>query len=113
MSDPQYSRKTLTVQVSNRYILKSQYETIKWNSLFCLGQEAGGFFCQQGALVSGVSVWHGLPVGRSGMGRCPRYQPANLCKRYKIVSKVTYTDKYKIIAKGKGLYNSMILNPTR
>ena len=93
MSDPQYSRKTLTVQVSNRYILKSQYETIKWNSLFCLGQEAGGFFRQQGALVSGVSVWLGLPVGRSGMGRCPRYC-GNLYKKYKSFSKVTCTDKY-------------------
>ena len=59
-----------------------------------LVEEAGGFFHQQGALVSGVPVWHGLPSSRSGMGRCPRYR-ANLCKEYKIVSKMTYTDKYK------------------
>ena len=42
--------------------------------LGALDEEAGGFFRQQGALVSGVPVWLGLP-GRSGMGHCPRYQP--------------------------------------
>ena len=86
---------------------------IKWNSLFCPGQEAGGFFLQQGALVSDVSVCLGLhPGGRSGMGRCPCYL-SNLCKEYKTISKVTCTDKYKNNSKGKGLYNSNNLNPYR
>ena len=40
-----------------------------------LVEEARGFFHQQGALVSGVPVWLGLPGSRSGMGHCPRYQP--------------------------------------
>ena len=60
-------------------------KTIKWNSYILQVVEARGFFHQQGALVSGVSVWLGLPVGRSGMGHCPCYhQPicANSIKSF-------------------------------
>ena len=62
----------LAVASFNKYILNSQDD--KRNSSILLVVEARGFFRQQGALVSGVSVWPGLPVGRSGMGR-PRIQP--------------------------------------
>ena len=59
--------------------------------------EARGFFCQQGALVSGVSACLGhLPL----LGQVVLEWgvvlviSGNLCKEYKTFSKVTYTDKY-------------------
>ena len=52
----------------------------KRNSNILQVVEAIGFFCQQGALVSGVSVCLGLQGRRSGMGRCPRYCQA-ICAR--------------------------------
>ena len=73
--------------------------------------EAGGFFRQQGALVSGVSVWLGLPGpgSRSGMGRCPRYQPicAKNIKSFLLQAQINI----KLIAKVKVMqfYN---LTPT-
>ena len=72
----------LAVASFNKYILNSQDD--KRNCGILLVVEARGFFHQQGALVSGVSVWLGLNPGcRSGMGHCPHYvsQLANLCKR--------------------------------
>ena len=51
--------------------------------------EAGGFFCQQGAL-GGVSAWPGL---QGAIWNGAMSNVANLCKRYKMVS-TTGTDKY-------------------
>ena len=69
----------LAVASFNKYILNSQDD--KRNSSILLVVEARGFFRQQGALVSGVSVWLGLP-GRSGMGRCPHYRQAICTREY-------------------------------
>ena len=93
MSDPQCSRNDLNSSKFQIYIfLIVRDDKIELASSVWV-KEAGGFFCQQGALVSGVSVCLQLhPGGRSGMGRRPPYL-SNLCKKYKIVS-TTGTDKY-------------------
>ena len=49
-------------------------------SLGALDEEAGGFFRQQGALVSGVPVWLGLPMGFWN-GALSSLSSANLCIR--------------------------------
>ena len=57
-------------------------------------KEAGGFFRQQGALVSGVFIQLGHPWCRLEWGDVLNIG-ADLYKEYKSYSMVSCTDKYK------------------
>ena len=71
-------------------LLAGQCDT---NDVLGGARERLGVGAREEVLVCGVAVCLGLPGGRSGMGRCPRYRQAICAREYKSTPN-TGTDNY-------------------